>query len=328
MLDVAIIGAGLMGRWHLATARSLGARVVGIVDPDRHAAEALAASAPGAVVVTDLKSLFSKVSVHLAHVCSPASSHYGMVLELGSAGIHVLVEKPLTSTLEETRHLLEMAQLSGTLICPVHQYAFQPGMEKAIAALPCLGGVRRFDFNICSAGADEICSADRGAIVSDILPHPISMLQRLSPELPIEHLSWTTLRGGAGDFLATAQHEDLLITFFISLSARPTRFIAEVQCEKGSISIDGFHGFSVHLPGRVSRTAKITFPFTRSLRTIGAASVNLASRVLRKEPAYAGLRSLTARFYEAALSNNPALLPFPPSVILSGAATRDLLRLT
>ncbi len=322
-MDVAIIGAGLMGRWHLATARSLGARIVAIVDRDVRSAEALGKRAPGAITGARLDVLGNR-GVRAAHVCTPSSLHAEHAINLAELGIHALIEKPLAADATVTQRVLEAAQHSSVQICPVHQYAFQPGVERALRAIETLGPMHSVDFSICSAGADNgaMSPAD---LVNEILPHPISILQRLLPGALLSHLQWTILRSRPGEMLATGMYQDVLISIFISAHARPTCMNTRIRCKSGSIEINGFHGYAVVSSGEVSRFAKISSPFIGSVRTLAAASSNLAGRALRREPAYSGLRTLTRRFYASVAGEDGTAPPIDAATILEGAAARDIL---
>lgn len=324
MHKVAIIGAGLMGRWHLATARSLGAEVIAVVDPDIDAAKRLAARSPGAYATDDLQAVLAQGEVRVAHICSPLKTHREIASSLIESAVHVFVEKPFTGTAAEAQDLLQRADDAKVQLCPVHQYAFQSAMDQAISLLPSLGPLRRLDMNICSAGA-EGDPTRRSEVVADILPHPISILQRLRPDLIVNELSWTTQSSGPGELLAASRAEDLLITIFISLNVRPTCFEIKLQGELGGFELDGFHGFGIKRPGTLSRTTKIAAPFTRSARLLFKASANLAGRALTNETAYPGLRALTRRFYTSVYGGEPGLKPIPDEAILASARLRDLL---
>lgn len=324
MHTVAIIGAGLMGRWHLETARSLGARVLAVIDPDLDAANRLAARAPGAKAYDGLEAVLDTDDVRVAHLCTPLETHRHLVLRLIAGGVHAFVEKPFTETAEEAQDLLQRANHAQVQICPVHQYAFQAAMDRAVARLPVLGRPRRLDINICSAGAGDDPSR-RNEIVADILPHPISILQRLRPDLSVEKLAWQTQSSGPGEFFATSCTGELLVSFFISLNVRPTCFEINIQAEGGSIELDGFHGFSIEKSGEASRSAKVMAPFSQSARRLFAASTNLANRALQNEKAYAGLRALTRRFYESVAAGENGLKPISDETILASARLRDLL---
>src|SRR5258708_7563825 len=95
-LRVAIVGAGLMGRWHGYYARRCGAGVVGVMDRDPAASERLSASCPGCRSFDDLSSMLREVRPAVVHVCTPSATH-GQIADTSlRAGAHLLIEKPLT----------------------------------------------------------------------------------------------------------------------------------------------------------------------------------------------------------------------------------------
>src|SRR5689334_1763129 len=121
----AIIGAGLMGRWHADAVRRLGGRVTVIIDPNQTAREALSRSHPGARLLPELDPTAVSRYATAAHVCSPLVSHEATIEALIHAGVHALVEKPFTENAESTARLLALAQRRRVVVCPVHQFLFQ-----------------------------------------------------------------------------------------------------------------------------------------------------------------------------------------------------------
>jgi predicted dehydrogenase len=100
-LRVAIIGAGLMGYWRGRAARHVGSQVVAVVDPDAKRAKRLARACRAAAAVTDLSELAGD-GVDAVHICSPTSTHRALATQALEAGIHVLVEKPLAESADQT----------------------------------------------------------------------------------------------------------------------------------------------------------------------------------------------------------------------------------
>ena len=301
-----IVGAGLMGRWHLAAARRAGAHVAAVVDQDMTAARRLAKSAPGAIALADLSHLPAATRIDAAHICTPMASHAALTTALLERGIHVLVEKPMAPSADTVHALIETAAARGLYVCPVHQYAFQPGIERARARTMGVE-VRRIDFTICSAGAVGPFEGKADAVAAEILPHPLSILQRLQPQADVSAVDWSVARAGSGEFSIIGQVGAALTTIAISLNARPTCFQTRVHTADGLVEIDGFHGHAIALNGRVSRTAKVFGPFERGTRGLAGATTALTGRVFRGDLAYPGLRSLTRRFYEAL--SDPARRP-------------------
>jgi predicted dehydrogenase len=320
-LQVAIIGAGLMGYWHGRTARNLGAQLVAVVDPDAARAEELARRLGIQMTADDASDLLLEGRVDAVHICSPRSTHAAFARRAVESGIHALVEKPLVDSAEETRKLVDMARRQEVVLCPVHQIAFQDGIEYAAQALAELGDLSVIDIRICSAGGIDRTEIELDEILSDILPHPLSVLRKLWPHAGLQPQHWFASHTRPGELSVTGVHAAAHLSMLISLHARPTRFEMMVSGTRGTVQLDFFHGFAVRHDGRVSRLRKAARPFGMALKLFGAASVNLGTRGLRGELAYPGLRRLTRAFYAAA--RGEALSPIPAEDIIAVAAARD-----
>lgn len=318
----AIAGAGLMGFWHAKTVEHLGGSVVAIFDLNAAAAQRLAAKFPGASTGTDLVALLEGNKIDVLHICTPTASHFELAAAALTRGIHVLVEKPMTMTAAETERLCALAAGHNALLCPVHQFPFQRGVLKAQAALEKIGKIRHFEARFCSAGGLGKTAAEMDAIVADILPHPLSLMQAIAPGRLSEN-GWNVIRPAAGEFHATLTSAGINFSILISMNTRPTTTSLHLLGSYGTIHLDLFHGFCVVEPGEVSRWRKIIHPFDLAIRTLVAASANLVRRFLQGESAYPGLRNLTAQFYDAVEGKVPA--PIGPADALAVASVRDQL---
>lgn len=323
MLRVAIVGAGLMGRTHMQTARRLGATVVGVVDQDPRAATALARAIPDAQAADSLAGLIADRGFDIAHVCTPPDSHRDIGLVLAKARIAAFIEKPLADTADETRAIVKAFASSGVLLCPVHQYAFQPAVDKALAHIPKLGRITTVSFDIVSAGGKNPDDLDR--TVAEILPHPLAILQRLCPAIELGELEWSVSRAEAGEWVVLATHGTVQIVISISMSSRPTNFSTRLRGTNGSIEINNFHGYAIFLPGAVSRAAKIRAPFVAAGKHLTVASGNLLIRAATFESAYPGLRTLTRKFYDAVSSGERRAAPISDGDIIGLAIARDMI---
>lgn len=108
MTRVAIIGAGLIGPRHAQSVlTNASTELVALVDP----------ASSGAQVAQDLKTAYyasipamlEAIKPDAAIVCTPNHTHVAVARELLAAGIHVLVEKPISDKLDSGRALLEFA---------------------------------------------------------------------------------------------------------------------------------------------------------------------------------------------------------------------------
>ena len=316
-----IIGAGLMGRYHARCAAAAGARIVGVVDSDLATAKRLADRLGVPARATFDEGL--RTDPTTAHICTPPSSHVDVARAVAKAGLHALVEKPLAQTAKEARSIHESFARAGKLVCPTHQYAFQRSVGEAAARIRRLGTLRSVAFDICSAGAAS-GNITPDELIAEILPHPLSILQKLLPSIDVEKLRWTCIKSAPGEWLVAASWQGAFLTMSLSASGRPTRFLTRMTAEGGSIQIDHFHDFLVELPGTVSKAQKILAPFTRSGREFAGASVNLLIRAGRGEGAYPGLRALVGEFYAAV--RNQSASPITPDESMAVAEARDTIR--
>jgi predicted dehydrogenase len=105
---VAVVGSGYFGRFHANHyARNGRAKLVSVVDTDAERARAVAAEL-GAEPAFDYRSILGKVDA--ASVAVPTPLHYEIASALIEAGIHVLVEKPLTDSVSSGAKLASLAE--------------------------------------------------------------------------------------------------------------------------------------------------------------------------------------------------------------------------
>jgi predicted dehydrogenase len=322
-LRIAVIGAGLMGYWHGRIARSLGAQVIGVVDVDSERAQRLAQILGAPSTASQVSTLFDSNNLDVVHICVPLGAHETLARQSIQRGLHCLVEKPLTQTVEETQGLFKLAGKKGIVLCPVHQVVFQIGVEKAARLLPDLGEVLAIDARICSAGGEGRSENALDGIIGEILPHPISVLRKLWPNSRLSSQCWSIRRTRSGEWLVSGAHAGALLSIAISMRARPTRFEMMIYCSRGALQVDFFHGFCVRSDGGVSRVRKIARPFSNSAGLFTVATTNLISRALRGEAAYPGLKSLVKAFYAAARGDGPP--PVSAEDAIAVAAARDAL---
>ncbi len=313
---VAIVGAGLMGRWHAHAAQRLGAQVRVVVDPDPAAAAALAARHRGCRAVPDLTSALPDVEV--VHVCSPGDTHLAVAAEALAAGRHTLVEKPLATTEADTAALFDLAVLHQVQLCPVHQFPFQEGVRRVLRERDTLGSLRHIDLRICSAGADGPDAVRRQRIAEEVLVHPFSLLERFFPG-SIGSVNWHVRCPLPGELQVSGVVADTAVSIVVSMRGRPPVNRMELVGERGTAHLDLFHGFMTIAHGLSTRTGKVARPFTSAAALGTAAAANLVRRASQGEVAYPGLRTLIDAFYRAAAGQGPPPIPRNEAIALARA---------
>ena len=320
-MEAIVVGAGLMGGWHAHAIVGTGGVIAGVVDSDSARAAALAARYRGARSFTQLEMALGTVSPDIVHICTPLESHGSLVRAALRAGCHVLAEKPLAQTADETRDLLAEAQGAGRLLVPVHQFPFQRGALALIGRLASLGPVIHLEVGTASAGAAGASPAGADAVAAEILPHFLALTRRiLGVQLAVQ--PWSVTRPRAGEWRVTARCGAVSVSYVVSMSARPTFAELRVLGEHSSARLDLFHGFAVFESGAVSRSAKMMRPFKVAGRSLVTASSNLARRALSGEPAYPGLKELVRRVYAAARGDGENPIPFEETLDIAVARDR------
>jgi predicted dehydrogenase len=112
---VLVVGAGTMGSgWArlFASGRVPGAELVGVVDLIEEKARTVASTA-GTTAYTDLLEAIKTAQPDMAYVATPDALHRGPVESLASAGVAILVEKPLATTVEDAEAMVQAVEAAG-----------------------------------------------------------------------------------------------------------------------------------------------------------------------------------------------------------------------
>ncbi len=124
-----IIGVGFIGAVHVEQLRRLGnVEVVAITDFPNAQGKADALCVPKGY--EDYKEMIDKENLDCVHICTPNNTHYEMAMYAMNKGVHVVCEKPMTTTLQEAQELeatLRKNKLVGAinLNCRFYPMAYQ-----------------------------------------------------------------------------------------------------------------------------------------------------------------------------------------------------------
>jgi predicted dehydrogenase len=129
----AVIGVGYLGAFHAEKYANLpGVELVGVVDRNRERAAAIA-GALGAPVVENVEALFGRIDCASIAVSTPA--HFEVAAALLEHDVDVLVEKPITATLDEGRRLVELAATRRRILQVGHLERFNPAIRSLAGIL-------------------------------------------------------------------------------------------------------------------------------------------------------------------------------------------------
>jgi UDP-N-acetyl-2-amino-2-deoxyglucuronate dehydrogenase len=128
VLNCAIIGAGAISSSHIEAYEALRDRckLVAIADTDlNRVSEKQRKYGLPCAAYDDYRLLIADPAIDLVSICTPPSTHARLSIECLSAGKHVIVEKPMASSLEECDSMIEMAEKKGKLLSVVAQNRFR-----------------------------------------------------------------------------------------------------------------------------------------------------------------------------------------------------------
>jgi predicted dehydrogenase len=167
----AVIGVGYLGRFHAQKYASLpAAELVDVVDSNAGNRDQVAAET-GCRAVADYRDILGEIDA--VSIATPTPLHYPIAKQCLERGVHVLVEKPITTTLEEARSLVDTAARAGRVLQVGHLERF----NAAILALEGTLGTPRFVESHRLAPFKE-----RGTdvnVVLDLMIHDIDLIQSL-----------------------------------------------------------------------------------------------------------------------------------------------------
>src|SRR6266513_249222 len=125
-LGIGIIGTGGISRAHADGYRKLAgqARLVAVADIDLGRARAAADEWGVEHAFADYRELLDLKEVEAVSVCTFNRAHCGLTVAALEAGKHVLVEKPMATTTEEARRMVEAARRSGKLLMVEMKWRF------------------------------------------------------------------------------------------------------------------------------------------------------------------------------------------------------------
>ena len=133
-LGVGVIGAGAAGRLHALGYLSAGSRsqLVAVADQDFRRARDMRERRGFADAMSDYRDLLARSDVDVVSVCTPATSHSGIVLDAIRAEKHVLCEKPMATTKEDADAIVAAAAGRPDLcISCVFQHRDDPALKRA-----------------------------------------------------------------------------------------------------------------------------------------------------------------------------------------------------
>jgi len=253
-LKTAVVGGGVVSDDHLTGLQACpDTELVAICDLDESRAQQKATEYD-INAYADFEGMLARESLDWIHLCTPVGTHLQLARMAIEDDIPVLIEKPVTASVEEAEELERRVEEYDATVSVVHNHNFSPAMRKARAHIDdgTIGELRSVD--LLYAGETYPDDMRRGAWAFDLpggefeegLPHPIYLVLNLGgyPSSPESIQTSTSLSGEYtrefdydGVQFQYTTDDGVLCSGTVIASDVPHKII-EVHGDRGSIEID------------------------------------------------------------------------------------------
>ncbi len=135
MLRIGIVGAGTRGRMYLRALRTVpGVEVAAVADASLPTAEAIARDL-GVRTYPSHTALFHGERLDAVVIATPDFAHRTPALDAARAGLHLLIEKPLASTVEDATAIRDAVDAAGVQCMVAFENRWNPAFVRARAAI-------------------------------------------------------------------------------------------------------------------------------------------------------------------------------------------------
>lgn len=202
MIRVALIGLGMMGRNHLRVLSDLdGVELAAVCDENADLVRSVTRK-DSIAGYHSWSEMLDRERLDAAVVAVPTRFHLEAGLAAVEHGLHVLVEKPIASGLEEGRRLVEAAKAAGRKLAVGHIERFNPAVRELERRLTAGDVGRIFQIQARRQGPFPARIRDVGVVI-DLATHDLDVMYRLAGS-EVQHLYAETERRIHTD------HEDIL----------------------------------------------------------------------------------------------------------------------
>jgi len=128
-LGAAVIGLGV-GKAHISAYREAGAEVLAICDVDGGLLRETGKACDVADLYTDYRDVTGRDDIHVVSVCTPDHVHTAPALAMMEAGKHVLIEKPMATTIADIQTIVDTARRTGRKVSHGCQIRYGPAFQE------------------------------------------------------------------------------------------------------------------------------------------------------------------------------------------------------
>jgi len=183
MIGIAVVGYGYWGPNLVRNfAETPGAQLLWVCDLKKDRLGAVQMRYPTVQITDDFDEVLRDPRVDAIAIATPVFAHYKLAMQAMMAGKHVFVEKPMASTSEEARRMVEEANRRGLILAVDHTFIHTGAVRKMREIIETgLGDVYYYDSVRVNLGLFQ----HDVSVVWDLAVHDLSIMDYVLPEKPV-----------------------------------------------------------------------------------------------------------------------------------------------
>ena len=184
MIGIGVVGYGYWGPNLVRNfAMTEGASIAAVCDGNPARRATAQRLYPAISVYADLDEMLADPKVDAVIIATPVTTHFALALTALRAGRHVLVEKPMTATVQEATILIDEAQSRGLVLMVDHTFVYTSAVRK-IAELVTSGDLGRLHYYDSVRVNLGLFQSDVN-VVWDLAVHDLSIMDHLLQRSPV-----------------------------------------------------------------------------------------------------------------------------------------------
>ncbi|MBI4335105.1 MAG: Gfo/Idh/MocA family oxidoreductase [Candidatus Omnitrophica bacterium] len=184
MIHIGVIGCGYWGPGIIRNFQEFKeAKVAAACDLSRERLKYIKGKYPAIRVTTDYKSVLRDSRIDAVAVVTPVGTHFRLGRETLESGKHLLIEKPITTSSDEAKYLIDLANKKKKVLMVDHTFVYTGAVKKIkeIIEKGRLGRIYYFDSVRVNLGLFQ----HDVNVIWDLAPHDIAIMDYLLDETPV-----------------------------------------------------------------------------------------------------------------------------------------------
>ena len=295
-INVAIIGCGEVADGHIAAWKKVPqAGIKAVCDLNETLARSTAQSWKIPTYFQSMSELIKRGGINLVDICTPPQTHANLAIEAMKAGLNVLLEKPMTMTVNDATRIIECQQETGTKAGVLHNWLFDAPIIEASSILEkgTLGELLNVEveaistkYDFMAATKNHWCHRFPGGRFSEMFAHPIYLVRHFLGGIP-EVCDVQVSKIGGYDWMKS---DELYVTFrvgeklgraYASFNAPRKAIFISLYGTEATLKLDIINSTKILLPRRkTTRFARGYDSFSQAAQLVKSTLGNMAKIAL------------------------------------------------